>query len=397
MSRLSKPWILLLGLAGALLAGAPAEAYIHTFCVNVRVTTVDSGAGEDFYPIAGAITMPARWAKMTVTRNGATVLPTTYASSGGCVSFQSPYTSGFRLEMRGEARVPRTDNTNFNNTLQVRWPNDFLAKWIWYINNPGGGAVHVNTNQSRRTNLLALSTFILSRWSDGLVNRTITVKDEGCHGDPTYSCADGGTAFIRQSGNQNKFLVGHELGHVLVHLWLDKHVPTSYAINSGGAHCTTQDTVHALHSKEYQSAALNEGFAQFYSTAAWNFNSQTDGWFHYYKDYYKEGTVQDVNVENGATGGSTRYMETHCSGSDAGRSTELDWQRALWDYLTNSGDAPSHYQILRQLKNAINGGDWSNSNAYHAFAGAVADYDAQYGTSFHSRWLEMATWNGIDH
>ena len=40
--------------------------------------------------------------------------------------------------------------------------------------------------------------------------------------------------------------------------------------------CTTPAGMHhALHSKEYQSAALTEGFAQFYATAAWNFETET--------------------------------------------------------------------------------------------------------------------------
>ncbi len=385
-------------LAVCFLGSLPARAYTHTFCIDVRVTTTDSGIGEDTYATPGAIMMPARGAHVRVLRNGATVVGDTYASQGGCLTFDSPHTTNFQLEMWSDAEIPRTDNTNYSNFVRVLFANGTQAYWNWFIDNPGGGVVHVATNQTRRSNLLGLATYAVARWSDGLVNRTITVRDEECPSIPGNSCANGGTAYIQPASNEKKFLVGHELGHVLVHLWLDDHVPTSYSVNSGGSFCETDaGMAHALHSKEHQSAAFNEGFAQVYSTAVWNLNSQTDGWFHYYKDTYKDGAVTEVDVENGPTGGVTAYLETRCTGSDAGYGVELDWQRAFWDYLTNDGEKPTHYQLLRQLKNAVIGGSWSNANAYGAFTDAIADYDADNGTDFFDRWIDFAAYNGVDH
>jgi len=380
------------------LSALPAEAYNHTFCARTRVTTIDSGIGEDYYTTGGATTHPARYAQMRVTRNGATVVNTTYAASNGCLYFSSPYSTGFKLEMWSKARIPRTDNSGFTNTLNVHFSNGTFAYWFWNINpGPSGNPVVVQTNQTRRSNLFGISSWILARWSDGLVNKTFTVRDQACPGIPNNSCNSGSTLYINPDSHDRKFLIAHELGHAIVHRWINYHPNASYSLNTGGANCTTSQTSHALHSKEYQSAALTEGFAQFYATAAWNSEGQTGGWFRYYKDYYKNGSVTNVNVENGNTGGATRYMEKNCSGSDAGRGVELDWMRAFWDYRTNSGTKPTHYQILRQLKNAVIGGDWGHSDAYDAFSGAVADYDNQYGTSFYSRWLTMATYNGVDH
>lgn len=373
--------------------------YLHTFCAQTRVTTVDSGVGEDYGTTPGAIVHPARFAQMKVTRGGATVLPTTYANSGGCVYFYSPYITGFKLEMWSRARIPRTDNAGHNNILDVQFSNGTNAYWYWNLNsNPYSAPVFVQTNQTRRSNLLGISSWALQQWSDGLANKTFIVRDEACPGIPNNSCnTAAGLIHINPDSYNRKFLIGHELGHAIVHRWINYHPSASYSVNSGGSECTTEETSHALHSKEYQSAALTEGFAQFYATAIWNDESQGNGWFHYYKDYYKNGSVQDVNVENGPTGGVTAYMENECTGTFTGYGVELDWQRALWDYRTNPGTKPTHYQILRQYKNAVTGGSWSNTGAGDAFAAAIADYDNDHGTDFYPRWIEMSTYNGVDH
>lgn len=396
---LSAKLVLLLALVLGGLSALPAEAYVHSFCASTRVTTTDSDIGEDIHDLVGATTHPSRYAQMRVTRNGAVVVNTTYANAGGCLTFSSPYTSGFKLEMWSKARIPASDDPSHFNTLNVHHGNGTLAYWYWFINPGTSGAPRfVATNQTRRSNLFAISSWILTRWSDGLNFKTITVEDSACPTIPDNSCNSGSTVHIHPNGNQKKFLIGHEMGHALVHRWINYHPNASYTQNNGGAHCTTPVGMHhAMHSREFQSAALTEGFAQFYSTVAWNYESATTGWFHYYKSNYKNGSVTAVDVEFGGIGGELRYLETQCTDSPDGRGVELDWLRALWDYRTNPGTKPSRYQILRQLKNAVTGGDWGNLGAGDAFSAAVADYDMQYGTSFYPRWTGNASYNGVDH
>lgn len=391
----------LYALAAALLAlpAATAQAYDWRFCLRTQVTTTDSGVGEDYYDTAGDTSHPARHARVRVTRNGATLWPTGYADANGCVDFESPYTDDFHVELWSEARIPRTDNSNYTNLLSVEFADGTQAYWHWYASyGAGGGTKTLYTNLTRRSTLLGLSSWIVKRWSDGLVNKTYTVRDAACPSIPDNSCLSGGIVYINPTHYDRKFLVAHELGHALVHHWVNYSPSSDYGQNTGGANCTTPAGMHhALHSKEYQSAALTEGFAQFYATAAWNFETETAAWFRYYKDDYKNGSVTVVNVENGDTGGATAYLETQCTGTSDGRGVELDWMRALWDYRTNAGDAPSHYEILRQLKNGVIGGLWGDTTAYDAFTAGVLEYDQQHGTDFHARWLEMATFNGVDH
>src|SRR5687767_4672604 len=93
-----------LGMAG------PAAAYEWTYCLRTQVLTTDSGIGEDYYTAPGWTLYVARYAQVRVTRNGSTVVPTSYANLAGCVSFSSPYNDGFHVEMWSRARIPRTDD-----------------------------------------------------------------------------------------------------------------------------------------------------------------------------------------------------------------------------------------------------------------------------------------------
>lgn len=375
-----------------------AQAYAHTFCVINRVVTTDSEIGEDLYAAAGEVYHHSRYAQMRVKRNGVTVLPMTYANELGCVTFNSPFSTGFDLEMWSKARIPRSDQPAQHNYLHVRYSNNNLAKWTFHVDPGPVSASHaIFTPASRVANLLGISSWALSLNSPGFSGKEITVKDQACPQYPDNSCHSLGVVSINPTHVQKKFLIAHELGHAVAYHYAG-NISKSYVENTGGADCETPvDWTHALHSKEYQSAAIVEGYAHFYSAATWNINSQTNGWFHYYKSDYKNGSVIAVSVENGPTGGDTNYMENHCTGSDAGHGTELDWMRALWDYRTNSGAKPSHAQILSQLEAAATGPFWTNTLASQAFLAAIDEFDNVHGTSFEQRWIQMASWNGLLH
>src|SRR5690606_28107081 len=102
------------------------------------------------------------------------------------------------------------------------------------------------------------------------------------------------------------------------------------------------------------SAAFGEGFAHFLSTLAFNDHTETDGYFRYYKDLSAYSAYDDleaddwiVDAENpGAASGG--WYGAKCSAA-AGTSVEIDWLRHYWDFRTNSGAAPTHFQIFSHL------------------------------------------------
>ncbi len=214
-------------------------------------------------------------------------------------------------------------------------------------------------------------------------------------------------AYIHPDHNDHKFAISHEMAHAVVQRFMGGYHPYKsgmYTLNTGAPECLFQaGDAHALHSDEWSSSALVEGFSQFYATAVWNDTSESDGAFHYYKDDYKEGTVQDVDMADGPLGGEDQYLRNVCPGSDAnkvGHGVELDWSRQLWDYRTLPGTAPTNLELLEQFRLAVNPPffyGWSNTNSWQRMLEAIQEFDDLYGTTFLTRWDATDELNGIDY
>lgn len=388
-----------------------AEAADFTWCVKMNVDLADTDIGEDY--LLSAQDKLARFMWVRLSRNdGSKVWALTYLDALGCLAFSDTTNGPFKLELRSQARVPRTDNGANTNTLRVYNSAEELAEWTIIRGFPAAGGAATDTlPQSRRTNMLAVGTWSLMRFSDGLTGKTITMHDAQCpsYATPT-SCAGGNggagaDVWIMPGHDEKKFLVAHELGHAVQWLWFNFNQPGSYSINDGGAACEWSNPgnlairLHALHTKEHSSIAFTEGFAQYFSTYAFNATSTT-AWFHYYKDDYKGGAVTLVDMENGDTGGETAYLDNVCTNDvegKAGMGVELDWARQLWDFRTNAGNIPTNYQIMRSMKNGFEGGAWSQSNTFARSEVGVQEHDDDHGTSIADRWHDLALANGIDH
>lgn len=381
-----------------------AMANSYTFCSSMYHNFIDSGNGEDY--VLGD-TSYNRYGKVRITRNGSTVLGTTYLNAFGCVDFTSPHKGQFKVEFYGQTKQPAADNNSHNVFVNIRFPSGSVPKWTYYWTFGGtSGSQRFYFSASDRTNLLAGSSWVVAQQSAGLDNETINVFDKACPGTTSGSCAsfEGGNEVNVYMGRPNrKFLTGHEIGHAIVEHWIDDNPVvngSSYTAdtsdNDGGSECIWTGGAHAMHTKEYSSAALVEGHAHYMATAAFNSTESTTGYFEYYKPEYKNGAVSTVNMESGSLGGSVAYMKNVCSGTKSGRGTELDWARQFWDYRTNNGTKPSEYIMLRQIKNAIDTSNWSNTNAWSRMKSGIQQYDSDNGTSFWSRWDNTDAFNGIN-
>ncbi len=382
----------------------PTEALANTykFCVRMDTALENVNFGEDRMLDADGPYV-ASYLKYRITYNGATVAPTGYLPSSGCVTFSHSSKGQFKMELWSEMRIPRSDNSSYYNTVRIKHSNGTLAWWAYYWTFGGTtGTATFTFNQTRRTNLIAMSRYIIQRISDGANYKIYDVWDKASSSCPDNSCngsyssaTNTATVYINPIHNGRKFLVGHELGHAHVAHWFNYNpgFGDMYSRNEGGSFCTWSGAgAHSIHSKEYSSAALIEGYPHYFATYAFNYVASYAGFW-----YYKDGTgVTEVNMENGNTGGTTRFMETNCTGSHNGRGVELDWARQFWDFRTNPGAKPSNYAILRMIKNSLLSG-WTNTNTYSKMQGGVSTYDSQNGTSFLSRWNDFGAYNGIDH
>lgn len=149
-----------------------------------------------------------------------------------------------------------------------------------------------------------------------------------------------------------KFTIAHELGHVQT-LWVAGFSAMMADVKYDWCSANSVGVNHSHDSPEWQSAALVEGFGDFYAVAV--FNELEDG-----------AWLFDEDVEN-----DTKRFQAQCQASldmlmkmgkcaqpgdatmctDAGASNQIDWAGTLWDFTKVVGESklPS---VLRLLSDA---------------------------------------------
>jgi hypothetical protein len=402
-----------------LVSGGPGIGN-HTFCVRIPFDTQDSGAGEDFYAGQGTQWVPASHARVAITNFNfgadSVVVDDGRLNANGCISFDHmPTSTVWGVIVISQADVPRSDIPAGLNRFYAFDSGGNVSTWYWHGDFGLPDSVeYFYLDGDPRANLFAAGAFSLIRFSDGLAGETIYAVDDHCPTAFDNSCNSLFTtieleeipvAYIHPDHNDHKFAISHEVGHAVVHRFMGDHPhkDNMYDLNTGAPDCIFQPgAAHALHSEEWSSSALTEGFAQFYATAVWNSTSESDGAFHYYKDDYKDGTVQDVDMASGPLGGEDAYLRNVCPGTDgekAGHGVELDWSRQFWDYRTRPGHAPSNLEVLQQYRLALNAPGffgWSNTNSWQSMFDGLQQFDADNGSHYLARWNATDHQNGID-
>ncbi|PRQ09369.1 hypothetical protein [Enhygromyxa salina] len=209
-------------------------------------------------------------------------------------------------------------------------------------------------------------------------------------GHPTLDIAASAVDGAEFSGApEKKFTIVHELGHVQT-IWVagsnTTMVDTSYdwcSFVNGGS------STHTVDSPEWQSAAILEGFADFYAVAA--FNQLEDGaWFiteDVENDTMRYQAQCQASLQKLMDAGRCAQPGDATMCSDAGGSNEIDWAGTLWDFTKVVGQ-PQLPAVLRLLSDAGMSGGWdpgsTTLNAYNnisqvasqRFPNNGADFDA---------------------
>jgi hypothetical protein len=164
--------------------------------------------------------------------------------------------------------------------------------------------------------------------------------------DIAASAVDGAA---KSEAPESKFTIVHELGHLQT-LWVPGFDTMMSSANYDWCFAAgIPGENHTLDSPEWQSAALVEGFANFYATAVFN-NLEGGAWYHY----------EDVETD-------TMRFQAQCQDSldslmcalpgdatacmDAGASNEIDWAGSLWDFAKIVGE-PALPDVLALLSEA---------------------------------------------
>lgn len=144
--------------------------------------------------------------------------------------------------------------------------------------------------------------------------------------------------------SEEKYVVGHELGHSIEHNTLggaaglvNQGRPLWDGELCGCGHVRGANSIHCLQSAENQAGGYLEGFAHFVATAIMNPQVTKNVPFVYYKEFLKPSAfafspprtvLPPVKIQAGSP---VAWLRNRCdSGVQADRSTEYDWMTFLW-------------------------------------------------------------------
>lgn len=250
------------------------------------------------------------------------------------------------------------------------------------------------------------AAWALYRHAGGMTEETYNFEvgtPTGC-GNNTTSCSNGqidtswiGTGPLEPPGpgqTDNKFIIVHELGHVLAyHAIAQLGGNFSYSYGSAlppgtiSADCDEDgdfsDGSHAFFELEWVGAALGEGFADFYAADVWNNHDLDECWFGAW------GSPFGLSCEVGSSGAPVAWVngETCRDPDDPESGERIDWMRILWDVHTNAVSDPSFTYMLQNW--LVAAGPWARDTA---FTELHSQADSLNG-SLEQNWLQAITAN----
>jgi len=415
MMRLLRGFALIraFGLLILFLLGPAAHASSASviFCASYQVAYTGNTAHDDYITSNGD--QLARGAKIKVTRNSdSSVISNAYSNSAtGCSSSITLDTGeSYTVKIIADALIN-------GNTIQVKntdgtaiWSSTALGS---YTPPSGGENKAIVTGTHAAWNVAAAAGWAIYHQPGGLTSQTLT-----------FWTGEAGNDFQENSGDQysdihndeDKYKVGHEMGHQMSFLFNGKTADTNtlnYGADANG--CPALAGGHDFNSKEYQKAAAMEGFASFYAELAFNDDSSnSDCYYHHSgEDWNLDSVVNssdasDPSCDLGpyAYPGATSpidpydYLGDYCltSGVSNNRATQYDYMRFLWDLHVKSGGGvvPLTLSEIGDVWDASDPEGWDKTgSASNTTAGNPA-YElrqAAVGLSYTTSW---DNWDDLD-
>ncbi len=385
------------------------------FCLRWVYQSIDSGFGEDHYTF-GTL-MKGRGMRVQVDHaNWPAPMLFTCSQDNGCLAFSASENTGFVVTVFAEARLGEDSDIILKayptESEANQFPND-PPQWV-FVANPGGQArrVYYQNEASELSNLMAFGSFVFYRVDSytqpglaGPATLKMVTDNNDCNGGG--SCQPNNFVQMEPGKTNRKFLVGHEVSHWIHRRWTGDdmgYFNDSWSANSADADCAFLGVgSHAMRSKERAAGGFIEGFAHYLTALAWNRHDQTGGIFKYYKevadppydDLEADNWIVDLDgIGGNPSGGVSNWMANMCFVSD-GHSVEMDWLRFFWDYRTNAGTKPSHWQVFRHIQFTRDSYPWLNSlTTYDRLLDAIGDAALGQG-GLEARWISLAAANGV--
>lgn len=373
-----------------------------TFCLKWQPHLIDEGFG-DAYPVAGH----AYGAKFTLIRPAPEPPLSGFLGDDGCMTFETQFAYGHKVVVYAEALIgtPAVHIRAFkrNPDLSVEPP----PAWIIDLHGLAADDIVEQTLPVEKSepfsSLMAVTTHVMSRFSHLDVmppadaSHTLDILYEEWSGNAYYSSPDDPevprTLHVGVDSSNEKFVIAHEMGHWLLNRWGWGSSSNSVSGNTDYDYPVVDDQCqfgvipfkvdgvvvnglankHGIRSAEYSLPAMDEGLAHFIASVVFNdvSISDGDGIFRYYKDInvgvfdsYQDFVMNSSRVSLLGTddlGGETRWTANQCSNdwAEDGVSSEIDWMRFYWRFLTKTGvTKPTLQQILSFFADAESNKDF---------------------------------------
>lgn len=401
MARLTT--LLPLALSGLVLAAPELASACNprTICVQWTPTITDNDVGENYLL---EDRFPARGTRVMLMRPVPEPPLHTFLDQEGCLTFDSQFAYGHKLVVYGDAWVgnpPINLRVARQEAMDGEYTTDFL--WVVDVTEIAPNAVVDVTFEWQETDpvvpIMAVATEVLHRFHELNIlpppTAPLVILFLDWSGGASYygtfpELSDSEVIHLGPDSYQEKYVIAHEMGHWLQWEW-KAHLggggysygnnghpktpdpPCEFQINSvynfsTNEEISTNAATHGIRSAEWSRASLKEGFAHFIAAIAFNdsANADTDGIFRYYKDIKNDQEWNQYNNflaansrvslfggDDTALGGENRWTDNMCPGdwAEEGVSSEIDWLRFFWHFLTRTGTAtrPTPREILEFL------------------------------------------------
>jgi len=399
MARLTT--LLPLALSGLILAAPELASACNprTICVQWTPTITDNDVGE-VYLLEDRF--PARGTRVMLMRPVPEPPLHTFLDQEGCLTFDSQFAYGHKLVVYGDAWVGNPP-INLRVARQADQDGEYTTDFFWVVDvtEIAPNAVVDVTFEWQETDpvvpIMAVATEVLHRFHELNIlpppTAPLVIVFRDWFGGAAYygtlpELSDSKVIHLGPDSYQEKYVIAHEMGHWLQREW-KAHLggggydygnkgqpkapdpPCEFSTNqayhfNGKDKIFTYANLHGLRSAEWSRAALKEGFAHFIAAIAFNDSTtaDADGIFRYYKDirndddwdYYNDFLAANSRVslfggDDTALGGGNHWTAYMCTGdwNQEGVSSEIDWLRFFWHFLTRSGPRPTPRQILEFL------------------------------------------------
>jgi hypothetical protein len=348
------------GLGVLLLLSNNAQATVWNVSVCVEVDLemfVDEDYG-DVWKVSNGRYRPFRGAKIGISRYNssgvwqASVFQGFVSDSTGCTTVSLDSTQYYQMSVVGQASV------NGVGIFVYEGPTitDPIPTYPKY--GPGnqyhptsGATITMRPPQEEWVSELAVAGLAMN-FSNGGISELIFDSTD---------CCNGGDQVFTKAASMRKFLVAHEIGHAVARRRDDSETPNVDYDYSDSDNCDSSGTAEAeaRFQMEWPSAAMKEGWADFYSVWVWNDDTAGNCEFADWQDDldidlngvidFAAATVNPISCEGIPMSGLESYVtarnwlldvlsegtELTCVGTTAGFGARWDATRYFWDMLTD--------------------------------------------------------------